>query len=466
MGLDDQSSLRRRFVDSSNRFIEAREMTSKDIAELIRSLEIDIAIDLAGYTADSRTAVFAYRPAPVQVNYLGFTGTMGTEYMDYILADKYVIPEDDRVNFSEKVVWLPDTYFPTDGTLRLADRMPTRVEYGLPSSGFIFCSFNHDFKINPTMFEIWMRLLTRIPGSVLWLMKLNSSAEANLVKEAEARGVDSSRIIFATRVPSIEDHLARYQLADLFLDTIPYNAHTTTCDVLFAGLPVLTCPGGAMHSRVAGSLLGAIGIPEMIVGSLAEYEEVALKLALDSALLAETKERLRANKDTYPLFNTMQFCRNLEKAYTVMWERYQNKQPPEHFDVAGVGRIIDSKQNYSSNESKAEKKVKGKIGLIQTRGIGDIIIAIPIAQYFIAHLKKVLLPLSLIGFGNDLFSLLFRNHLYMVSLLTEINSAKSAIFQYPRFGISAWLNSGISLFGVTGSNGFGAVFSLCRLTMR
>ena len=359
LGIDDQSKQRRRFIDASDKFIEAKGMNSRNIAELLRSLEVDIAVDLAGYTADSRADVFALRPAPIQVNFLGFTGTMGAEFMDYILADRYVIPEYDRVNFTEKVVYLPDCYFPTDGTLRLADRMPTREEYGLPSTAFIFCSFNHDFKINPTMFDIWMRLLIRIPGSVLWLMKLNSSAEANLIREAEARGVDSSRIIFATRVPSIEDHLVRYQLADLFLDTTPYNAHTTTSDVLFAGLPVLTCPGGAMHSRVAGSLLHAIGLPEMIAGSLTEYEEMAIKLAFDAALLADIKSRLRVNKESYPLFKTEQFCRNLESAYTSMWEKYQRGEGAESFAVAGAGfkNEIHPIPSLQSGETIAEERI-------------------------------------------------------------------------------------------------------------
>lgn len=344
LGIDDQSALRSRFMNASDKFIDARQMNSRDIAEMIRSLEVDIAVDLAGYTADSRSAVFALRPAPIQVNYLGFAGTMGAEYMDYILADSYVIPEHDRVNFSEKVVYLPNTYLPTDGTLRVASRMPTREEYGLPSTGFIFCSFNHDYKINPPMFDVWMRLLKKVPGSILWLMKLNSSAEANLIKEAEARAVDPSRIIFATRVPNVEDHLARYQLAGLFLDTTPYNAHTTASDALLAGLPVLTCQGNAFPGRVAGSLLHAIGLPEMIAGSLAEYEEIAIRLASNATLLDDIKSRLRTNKDSYPLFNTVQFCRNLESAFTNMCKRYQSGKTPESFSVVEEKsvRISDS----------------------------------------------------------------------------------------------------------------------------
>ncbi|NTW98994.1 MAG: tetratricopeptide repeat protein [Geobacteraceae bacterium] len=356
LGIDDQSGLRRRFMDASDKFIDAREMNSSDIAKMMRSLEVDIAVDLAGYTADSRTGVFALRPAPVQVNYLGYAGTMGAEYMDYILADRHVIPEDDRINFSEKVVYLPDTYLPTDGTLRLADRMPTREEYGLPSSGFIFCSFNHDYKINPPMFDVWMRLLKRIPGSVLWLMKLNGCAEANLIREAEARGVDPGRMIFATRVPNVEDHLARYQLAGLFLDTTPYNAHTTASDALLAGLPVLTCEGKAFPGRVAGSLLHAIGLPELIAGSLAEYEELAVRLATDATFLDGIKVKLRANKDSYPLFNTVQFCRNLESAFSGMFERSQSGKTPESFSV--VEDTCVRSPTVTGYSGKAKEKTK------------------------------------------------------------------------------------------------------------
>lgn len=333
LGNDDQSALRQRFIDASDRFIDARQMNSRDIALLIRSQEIDIAVDLAGYTADSRSAVFAYRPAPVQVNYLGYAGTMGAEYMDYLLADQYVVPEQDRGNFSEKIVYLPDTYLPTDGSLQLSPRMPTREEYGLPATGFIFCSFNHDYKINPPMFEVWMRLLHRVPGSVLWLMKLNSSAEANLVREARARGVDPARMIFATRVPSVGDHLARYQLAGLFLDTTPYNAHTTASDALRAGLPVLTVQGTAFPGRVAGSLLHAIGLPELIAPTLEAYEELAVRIASDAAELDDLKGRLRANRESHPLFDTKRFCRNLEQAYTGMQERRQAGKGPEHFSL-------------------------------------------------------------------------------------------------------------------------------------
>ena len=341
LGIDDNSPLRNRIVASFDTFIEARHKSSKEIAGIIRSLEIDIAIDLAGYTAGSRLDIFAQRPAPVQVNYLGYPGTLGVEYMDYILADRWVIPESDCEHFTENVVYLPDSYLPADDTLTIADRTPTREECGLPAEGFIFCSFNHSYKITPKIFDIWMQILTATPGSVLWLMKLNSSAEANLQREAGARGVDSRRLIFATRVPDIRDHLARYRLADLFLDTTPYNAHTTASDALFVGLPVLTCQGSAFPGRVAGSLLHAIGMPELIAGSLQEYQDLAIRLAQDHSLLDGLRQKLLNNHSTYPLFDTKKQCRSIEAAFIAMWERQQGGKRPASFSVPGQSVPIE-----------------------------------------------------------------------------------------------------------------------------
>lgn len=333
LGIDDQSGLRTRIAGSFDRFIDVREMNSRDIAKLMRSLEVDIAVDLAGYTADSRTDIFAWRPAPVQVNYLGYPSTLGLGYLDYIIADRFVIPEADQPHFSEKVVYLPDTYLPTDASLQVAERTPSREECGLPETGFVFCSFNHAYKINPAIFDVWMRILARTPESVLWLMKLNSSAEGNLRREAQARGIAPERLIFATRVPRVEDHLARYRRADLFLDTTPYNAHTTASDALFVGLPVLTCQGNAFPGRVAAGLLHAIGLPELVTGSFADYEEQAVLLAGDPERLGLVHAKLRANRDTTPLFDTAQFCRYLEGAYDGMWQRSQGGLPPVSFSV-------------------------------------------------------------------------------------------------------------------------------------
>lgn len=323
LGIDDQSRLRARMLKAFDKFIDVREMGSEQIAQMMRDMEIDIAIDLGGYTSDTRTDVFSYRPAPVQVNYLGYPGTMGTDYIDYILADRHIIPPEHQQFYSEKVVYLPDTYLPTDGSVCISERTPTRAECGLPETGVVFCSFSHDYKISPPVFDVWMRLLNQVPGSVLWLMSRGELAQRNLRKEAEARGVDASRLVFAGRVPLVEDHLARYRQADMFLDTHPYNAHTTAADALMAGLPVVTYVGNSFPSRVAGSLLNAMGMPELIAHSLDEYEALALKLAQQPALLAKMKARIVANKSSCSLFDTKAFCFNLEAAYVAMWRAQQ-----------------------------------------------------------------------------------------------------------------------------------------------
>lgn len=333
LGIDDNSRLRKRMVAAFDEFIDARQMSSHSIAKMLRSMEVDILVDLAGYTADSRPDIFSYRPAPIQVNFLGYSSTMGVNYIDYIIADRFVIPEGARNSYSEKVVYMPDSYLPTDSSVRIAEQTPQREEFGLPSRGVVFCSFNHDYKINPPVFDVWMRLLRQIPNSVLWLMKLNESAERNLRKEAEIRGVDAGRLIFATRVPSIEDHLARYRLADLFLDTTPYNAHTTTSDALRAGLPVVTCMGRAFAGRVAASLLNAVGLSELVTNSLEEYENLALRLAQAPDELADIRDKLRKNLLTSPLYDTEKYCRNIETAYQTMWELYQRGEAPQHFSL-------------------------------------------------------------------------------------------------------------------------------------
>lgn len=328
LGIDDGSKLRQRMVTAFDRFIDVRQMRSLDIAHMMHEMEIDIAVDLAGYTADSRTDIFAHRPVPLQVNYLGYSSTLGTDYFDYLIADRHIIPDEYRQFYSEEVIYLPDTYLPTDSSVKIAERTPTRAEHGLPEDGFVFCSFNHDYKINPPVFDVWMRLLKQLPGSVLWLMKLNESAERNLRQEAVKRGVSADRIIFATRVPSIEDHLARYRIADLFLDTTPYNAHTTTSDVLRAGLPVLTCRGKAFAGRVAAGLLSVVGLPELITDSLVAYERLALELAKNPEKLKQLRDKLQANLQTTPLYDTERYCRNLEQLYVAIWQRYQQGLPP------------------------------------------------------------------------------------------------------------------------------------------
>jgi len=323
LGPDDGSRLRARMLKAFDRFIDVRQMGSQQIAQMMREMEVDIAVDLAGYTVDSRTEVFAWRPAPVQVNYLGYPGTLGTDYYDYILADRYIIPEDQQQYYTEKVVYLPDSYLPTDAGLKIAERTPTREECGLPSTGPVFCSFSHDYKISPPMFDVWMRILKRVPNSTLWLMSRGELAQRNLRAAAEAHDINPSRLVFAGRVPMVEDHLARYRQADVFLDTHPYNAHTTAADAMMAGLPVITYMGKGFASRVAGGLLNAIGLQDLITHSLEDYENLAVKLATTPAMLAEVKARLQANKSTHALFDTDAFCRNVEAAYFAMWRRAQ-----------------------------------------------------------------------------------------------------------------------------------------------
>ncbi len=321
LGIDDNSRLRHRMTACFDHFVDARLMHAKDIAKLMRDMEVDVAVDLAGYTADSRTDVFAYRPAPVQVNYLGYPGTMGTSYMDYIIADRFVIPAEHQQFFNEKVVYLPDAYLPTDTGLQIADTTPTRQECGLPDEGVVFCSFSHDYKISPPLFNVWMRLLQQVPGSVLWLMSRSEVSQRNLRQEAAKRGVAPERLIFAKRVPRVEDHLARYRQADIFLDTHPYNAHTTAADALMAGLPVVTFLGGAFPARVAASLLNAMGMPELVADSPAGYEALALHLARNPEVLKGVKAKLASHRHTHALFDTDRFCQNLEAIYTAMWRQ-------------------------------------------------------------------------------------------------------------------------------------------------
>ena len=332
-GPDPNDEMRARLRAAFNRFIDVREKSDQDIALLLRELEIDIAVDLQGFTKHCRPGIVAHRAAPVQVNYLGYPGTMGAPYIDYILGDRCVIPLEHHPSYAEKVVYLPDCYQVNDSKRRIAARTPTRAELGLPEEGFVFCSFNNTYKFTPAMFDVWMRLLRHVEGSVLWLQEVNATAAKNLRREAIERGIDANRLVFAPRVPRLEDHLARYRLADLFLDTLPFTAQATASDALWAGLPVLTRLGGAFAGRVAASLLNAVGLPELIAGSREDYEALALKLAFNRELLADIKARLAQNRATYPLFNTDRFRRHIEAAYVTMWERGQRGEPPAGFAV-------------------------------------------------------------------------------------------------------------------------------------
>lgn len=332
-GPDQRDEMRKRVAAAFDRFVDVRALSDLEVAGLSRELEIDIAVDLKGFTQGARCDIFALRSAPIQVNYLGYPGTMGADFFDYVIADETVIPEENRQHHTEKVAWLPNTFLVNDGKRELAAPRFARKDLGLPPAGFVFCSFNNIFKILPTTFDCWMRLLTAIEGSVLWLMEGNPTAVANLQREAQQRGVDPARLIFASRLPSLDDHLARYSLADLFLDTLPYNAHTTASDALWAGLPVLTCMGQSFVSRVAASLLKAVHLPEMITHSLAEYESLALELATDPRKLAAIRGKLQRERLTAPLFDTPLFTRHLEAAYVAMWERYEAGLAPDHLHI-------------------------------------------------------------------------------------------------------------------------------------
>ncbi len=343
-GPDDGSDLRNRIKSGVENFADVRAKTDDEVAEFIRARELDIIVDLTGLTQQTRFGVLSRRVSPVQVNLLGYPGTMGADWMDYIIADPTVIPEDHFHFYTENVVWLPDTFQPNsyrsnENSDAIPERQPTRTECNLPETAFVFCCFNNNFKITPAIFDVWMRLLRAVPDSVLWLTKPNPVAESNLAKEAELRGLARERIIFAPRVDTISEHLARQCQADLFLDTLPYNAHKTASDALWAGLPVLTCAGETFAARVAASLLKAVGLPELITTSLEDYEALALKLAREPPLLGSIKAKLATNRDRHALFDTARFTRHLEAAYTTMWEQYRSGEHPKRFTVSPIEKI-------------------------------------------------------------------------------------------------------------------------------
>ena len=318
-GPNASSPMRERLISSFENFYDVAVWTDEQVARHMRQQEIDIAVDLKGYTGQSRTRIFAFRPAPIQVNYLGYPGTMAADFIDYLIGDAVVTPPEHDAFYTEKIVRLPGSYQVNDSQRSIATEVPTREDCGLPAAGFIFCCFNNNYKINPPVFDIWMRLLQRVPESVLWLLQDSASAAANLQAEALARGVDPHRLIFAKRAP-LPQHLARHCHADLFLDTLPCNAHTTTSDALWAGLPVLTCQGNAFAGRVAASLLHAAGMPELITYSLEEYEARASQLAGDPAHLQAIKDKLCAQRDSCALFDANAFRLHLEAAYQTMYQ--------------------------------------------------------------------------------------------------------------------------------------------------
>ncbi len=331
-GWNDQSDVRRRIDASLHRMIDISKLGDSSAAAAIRENQIDILVNLNGYFGKQRTQVFAQRPSPIQVNYLGFPGTLGASYMDYIIADRYVVPEDQKVFYTEKVACLPNCYQANDGNKEIGTHKFSRMECGLPETGFVFCCFNNNYKILPDIFNCWMRILKHIEGSVLWLVEDNPSAASHLRNAARGLEVNPERLVFAKRI-SLPDHLARHRLGDLFLDTLPYNAHTTASDALWAGLPVLTCLGETFAGRVGASLLNAINLPELIATTLEDYERMAIELATDPEKLMKIKRKLADNRPTTPLFDTKLFTKHIEAAYTTMYERERAGLPPDHFSV-------------------------------------------------------------------------------------------------------------------------------------
>lgn len=329
-GVDDKTPERKRLEQAFDHFIDIRPLSLNESAQGIYADEIDILVDLTGFTQTSRTGIVALKPAPISVSWLGFPGTMGSlngkPLFDYLLTDSNITPPTHSAYYAESFAFLPNSYQPNDRK-RPVGQASSRSEYGLPDDAFVFCCFNQTYKISPNMFDVWMRLLAKVPRSVLWLLDCNPLARQNLKREAEARNIDGQRLIFAPRT-NMADHLARHTLADLFLDTLPYNAHTTTSDALWMGLPVLTCQGETFAGRVATSLLNAANLPELVTLSIEDYEARAMEIATNPQALNTIKDKLAQTKHTAPLFDTTLFAHNLEAIYQEMWRIYLSNQPP------------------------------------------------------------------------------------------------------------------------------------------
>ena len=332
-GLEKEDEMKKRISKVFDKFYDVKFKTDFDIAKLSRDLNIDIAVDLTGFTSNSRFGIFVERCAPIQVNFLGYPGTLGSNHHDYIIADKILIPKENQKDYSEKIIYLPNSFLVNDSTKKISKKSFTREEFGLPKNSFVFCCFNKYYKITPSIFDIWMRLLKKVEGSVLWLTEDNFEGAKNLQKEANQRGVDSNRLIFAKHMPSLADHLVRHKAADLFIDTLPYNAHTTASDALWAGLPVLTRTGESFSSRVAASLLSSIGLPELITKTEKEYETLAIELATNPKRLKQIKKKLEKNKLIKPLFNIKLYTQHIEYAYKKIYKRYNSNTPNENIEI-------------------------------------------------------------------------------------------------------------------------------------
>jgi protein O-GlcNAc transferase len=336
LGPDDRSDMRARIAMAFDQFLDVTTTSDEEVARLLGQLRIDVAVDLNGHTGGARPRIFAHRPAPIQVSYLGFPGTTGADFIDYVIADPIVLPFDQQPHYTESIVHLPDCYQMNDSKRAISSRAPSREGLGLPAQGLVFCCFNNNWKITPDVFGVWMRLLEAIEGSVLWLLRANEDAERNLCNEAAARGIDPARLVFADLVP-VAEHLARHRAADLFLDTLPCNAHTTASDALWAGLPLLTCRGKAFAGRVAASLLNGVRLPELVTDNLEDYEAMALRLATDASLRCGLRDKLERNRVSAPLFDADRSCRHIEAAYTTMWEIWQRGERPRSFSVELYG---------------------------------------------------------------------------------------------------------------------------------
>ena len=339
-GSDRESGMRKRIAAAFEAFIDVTTQSDNEIALLSRNLEVDIAVDLMGFTRDSRFGIFGHRAAPIQVGYMGYPGTTGSDCIDYFVADRIVIPQACQRHYSEKIACLPHSYLISDANRQMTTKVFAREELGLPERGFVFCCFNGSQKITPVIFDGWMRILQQVDGSVLWLLEDNPTAAENLRREAAQRGVTAQRLVFAERRP-ISEHLARHRAADLFLDTLPCNAHTTASDALWVGLPVLTCMGEAFASRVAASQLNAIDLPELITTTQEQYEALAVELATHPTRLRGIKNKLARNRLTTPLFDTPLITKHIEDAYTQMYERNLAGLPPQHIYVAAPAFLAD-----------------------------------------------------------------------------------------------------------------------------
>ena len=332
LGPEKKDEMTERIASTFDKFIETNSKTDKEITKLSRDLKIDIAIDLMGFTKSNRFGIFVERCAPIQINYLGYPGTSGSNCIDYIIADKILIPKENQIYYSEKIIYLPDTYQVRDSSQKISNKIFKREDFDLPKNSFVFCCFNKHYKFTPSVFEIWMRLLKKVNNSVLWMLDDNNKTSENLKNEAIKKGINSNRLIFAKRLP-VDEHLSRHKLADLFIDTFPYCAHTTCSDALWSCLPIVTRMGQSFESRVAGSILSAIDLSELISHTEKEYEDLALKLATNSEKLSEIRNKLKINRNTKPLFNTSLYTKNIESAYKTIYEKYLNKLPIENIEI-------------------------------------------------------------------------------------------------------------------------------------